>query len=62
MNNIEEQSISPVTETLTMHEQRDLLNVVKQTLGIISPDDYIQMLAIMHNAIDRMLKDNGIID
>ena len=58
--NEDELYISSVTPTIGVIEQRKLLEVTKNTMILLTKDEFAQIMYIYGKAIDRVLKENGI--
>ena len=52
--------ISSVTPTIGVTEQRKLLEVTKNTMILLTKDEFAQIMCVYGKAIDRVLKENGI--
>ena len=52
--------ISSVTPTIGVTEQRKLLKVTKNTMILLTKDEFAQIMYVYGKAIDRVLKENGV--
>ena len=52
-------SVSPVISTV---DQRKLLNITKQLHGLLSYNEFNRIMTIYGEAVDRILKENGVKD
>ena len=58
--NEDELYISSVATTIGVTEQRKLLEVTKNTMILLTKDEFAQIMYVYGKAIDRVLKENGI--
>ena len=58
--NEDELYISSVTTTIGVTEQRKLLKVTKNTMILLTKDEFAQIMYVYGKAIDRVLKENGV--
>ena len=58
--NEDELYISSVTPTIGVTEQRKLLKVTKNTMILLTKDEFAQIMYVYGKAIDRVLKENGV--
>ena len=58
--NEDELYISSVTPTIGVTEQRKLLKVTKNTMILLTKDEFVQIMYVYGKAIDRVLKENGV--
>ena len=58
--NEDELYISSVIPTIGVTEQRKLLEVTKNTMILLTKDEFAQIMYVYGKAIDRVLKENGI--
>ena len=58
--NEDELYISSVAPTIGVAEQRKLLEVTKNTMILLTKDEFAQIMYVYGKAIDRVLKENGI--
>lgn len=58
--NEDELYISSVTPIVGVTEQRKLLEVTKNTMILLTKDEFAQIMYIYGKAIDRVFKENGI--
>ena len=52
--------ISSVAPTIGVTEQRKLLEVTKNTMILLTKDEFAQIMYVYGKALDRVLKENGI--
>lgn len=58
--NEDELYISSITPTIGVIEQKKLLEVTKNTMILLTKDEFAQIMYIYGKAINRVLKENGI--
>ena len=58
--NNKELYISSVTPTIGVTEQRKLLKVTKNTMILLTKNEFAQIMYVYGKALDRVLKENGI--
>ena len=58
--NEDELYISSVTPIVGVTEQRKLLKVTKNTMILLTKDEFAQIMYVYGKAIDHVLKENGI--
>ena len=58
--NEDELYISSITPTIGVIEQRKLLEVTKNTMILLTKDEFAQIMYVYGKAIDRVLKENGV--
>ena len=58
--NNKELYIGSVTPTIGVTEQRKLLKVTKNTMILLTKDEFAQIMYVYGKAIDRVLKENGV--
>ena len=52
--------IGSVTPTIGVAEQRALAKVTRQMCGLLTNDEFVRIMNVYNNAIDRILKENGV--
>ena len=52
--------ISSVTPTIGVTEQRKLLKVTKNTMILLTKDEFAQIMYVYGKAINRVLKENSV--
>ena len=58
--NNKELYIGSTTPTIGVVEQRKLLKVTKNTMILLTKDEFAQIMYVYGKAIDRVLKENGV--
>ena len=60
MSKDDETYIGSISPTIGVVEQRELLQVARQVNPMLTPEEFIAVMAIYGKALDRILKENGI--
>lgn len=60
MSKDDELYIGSVSSTIGVKEQRDLIQVTKQVMPMLTHEEFVSVMAIYGKALDRIFKENGL--
>lgn len=60
MESNDELYIGSVSPTIGVKEQRDLIQVTRQVMPMLTHEEFISVMAIYGKALDRIFKENGL--
>ena len=60
MSKDDELYIGSVSPTIGVKEQRDLIQVTKQVMPMLTHEEFVSVMAIYGKALDRIFKENGL--
>lgn len=52
--------ISSVSPTIDVRQQRGLLDVTKNVMSLLTLDEWMRIMDIYHEAINRIFRENGL--
>lgn len=60
MSKDDELYIGSVSPTIGVKEQRDLIQVTKQVMPMLTHEEFVSVMAIYGKVLDRIFKENGL--
>jgi hypothetical protein len=60
MESNDELYIGSVSPTIGVKEQRDLIQVTRQVMPMLTHEEFVSVMAIYGKALDRIFKENGL--
>lgn len=60
MSKDDELYIGSVSPTIGVKEQRDLIQVTRQVMPMLTHEEFVSVMAIYGKALDRIFKENGL--